>query len=365
MFDAIVVGVRAAGAPLAMNLAREGYSVLGLDRDTLPGPPRPAQALTGHAVHRIQRWGLLEALKATGTPPMWKLTMTAGEGLVELPFRDDVAAYCPRRDILDRLLVDAAREDGVEVREGVSVTGVLRDDSGRVTGVEGVTSDGTPLREEARIVIGADGRKSRIAEAVQARTYNELPGRTCCFAGTWRNVAVEGIEAYFLSRRAIIVYPTNDGITSVSVIFPNEEYERIKQDVDTEIERTLAGVPGLALRLRCGKHEGSWWGHRWPGAYYRDLHGPGWALAGDAGFLKDPILGQGINDAFRDADRIARAIHQSFSGGEDLDGLLQSYQEHRDEVTRMIYQASDEFAQLLVTPSMLTSIANYADAMLA
>lgn len=365
MYDAIVVGARAAGAPLAMNLARKGHRVLAVDRDTFPGPPKPAQALTGHAVHRLQKWGLLDALQATNTPPMWKLTMTAGEGIVELPFGGEVPAYCPRRDILDQLLVRAARAAGAEVRESITVSGLLRDNSGRVTGIEGTDSSGAAVREEARIVIGADGRKSVVAREAGARAYNELPAQTCEFFGTWSNVAVEGIEAYFLPGRAIFVYPTNDGLTSVGAAFPADEYESIKEHVDEVMAETLASVPGLALRLRCGRHEGNWWGQRLHGSYYRDIHGPGWALAGDAGFLKDPILGQGVNDAFRDADRIADAIDSAFTTGADVDALLQGYQDYRDEITRVIYQASYDFASLAVTPRMLNLIASYADTMLA
>jgi 2-polyprenyl-6-methoxyphenol hydroxylase-like FAD-dependent oxidoreductase len=365
MYDAIVVGARAAGAPLAMNLARKGHRVLALDRDAFPGPPRPAQALTGHAVHRLQRWGLLDALQATNTPPMWKLTMTAGEGVVELPFGDEVPAYCPRRDILDQILVDAARAAGAEVRERITVSHLLRDGSGRVCGIEGTDASGAPVREEARIVIGADGRKSFVAREVGARSYNELPAQTCEFCGVWSNVAVDGIEAYFLPGRAIFVFPTNDGLTSVGAAFPVEEYDAIKGNVDEVMAETLGSVPGLALRLRCGRHEGNWWGQRLPASYYRDIHGPGWALAGDAGFLKNPILGQGVNDAFRDAGRIAGAIDTAFTTGADLDALLQGYQDHRDEITRVIYQASHEFASLAVTPRMLNLIASYADTMLA
>jgi len=360
MFDAIVVGARAAGAPLAMNLARGGRRVLAVDRTALPGPPRPAEALMGRAVFRLQRWGLLEALQATNVPPMRRVTMTCGEGAIDLPLRDDLPAYCPRRDILDAILVKAARDAGVEVREGVTITGILRDTNGRVTGIEGIGPDGEPVREEAEILIGADGRKSAIAKAVHANTYNERPGRTCCFFSTWSHVAVEGIEAYFLRGCAIIVYPTNDGRTSLGALFPVEQYEEIKPRIEEVLKEKLASLPGLALRLKAGVHDGTWWGYRWPGSYYRDICGPGWALAGDAAYLKEPLLGQGVNDAFRDADQVSRAILECGTG-DALAERLREYQKHRDRITAFIYDASYEFAGLDVTPRMLSSLASYAE----
>src|SRR5213593_1435216 len=108
-FDAIVVGARCAGSPTAMLLARKGYRVLVVDRATFP-----SDTISTHVVHplgvaALARWGLLDRLAATGCPAIHTyafdfgpFTLSGAPGTAEAP-----VAYCPRRTVLDKLLVDA------------------------------------------------------------------------------------------------------------------------------------------------------------------------------------------------------------------------------------------------------------------
>ena len=64
--------------------------------------------------------------------------------------------------------------------------------------------------------------------------------------------------------------------------------------------------------------------------FFRTPSGPGWALVGDAGFHKDPILAQGISDAFRDAQLLADAINAGFAGPTSLDEVLRTYEKQRN-----------------------------------
>ena len=72
--------------------------------------------------------------------------------------------------------------------------------------------------------------------------------------------------------------------------------------------------------------------------YFRKPYGPGWALVGDASLVKDPITGQGIGDAFRDAELLVEAIEAGYSGKRPLDEALAGYQQKRDEFERPMYQ---------------------------
>ncbi|MGE5594670.1 MAG: FAD-dependent oxidoreductase [Hyphomicrobiales bacterium] len=362
MYDAIVVGARCAGAPLAMNLARKGHRVVALDRGGFDGSPGDAQAMTGRSVYRMADWGLLERLKATGAIPIRMLTLTAGEGSVDIPYWGPLPGVCPRRGILDSLLAGAAREAGVELREHTTVTRLLRNGDGTVCGVEAVGPDGKTYTEEAKVVVGADGRDSLVAREVDAPAYNQFPVMTGAFYATYRGMPAEGIEMYFLSRSSIQVLPTDGGAT-VGIFLPIAEFEQAQADVEGAVERALAEVPGLALRIGCGKPESPWKAHRWGDSFYRPLGGPGWTLAGDAAFFKEPILGQGINDAFRDADNVSAAIHEGLTGG-DMQAALDQAQAYRDERTRVLFQATLDFARFEVTPQKLSMLAAWAENLL-
>ena len=116
-YDAMVVGARCAGASTAMLLARKGHKVLLVDRSRFPSDIPHGHLIHRHGPRRLRDWGLLERLVATGCPPITALTRDIGP--FPLVARDLVvdgiaAAYGPRRIVLDKLLVDAAVEAGVE-----------------------------------------------------------------------------------------------------------------------------------------------------------------------------------------------------------------------------------------------------------
>ena len=167
VYDAIVVGARCAGAPTAMLLARKGYDVLAVDRVHFPSDTVSTHLIHAPGVAALRRWGLLDRVAATGCPPIDTYSFDFGPIRLQgnPARRARSVAYCPRRTVLDALLVDAAREAGAEVREGFTFDELLVDDGNSVTGIRG-THAGTTVTERARIVIGADGARSRVANAV-------------------------------------------------------------------------------------------------------------------------------------------------------------------------------------------------------
>src|SRR5438876_3635701 len=198
MYDAIVVGARGAGSPTAMLLARKGYRVLLLDRDAFPSDHMSTHWIHQPGVARLARWGLRERLAATGCPPITSFTMDLGPFALRgtpPPVGDVAEAYCPRRTVLDKLLVDAAVEVGAELREHFSVQDLLWDGE-RVSGITGRSASGTTVREQARIVIGADGVHSLVARQVQAPTYNERPTLAGGYNTYWSGVTLCAVAVY-------------------------------------------------------------------------------------------------------------------------------------------------------------------------
>ncbi len=87
-------------------------------------------------------------------------------------------AYAPRRKVIDKILVDAAVEAGVELREGFTVQKLAMNGE-QVTGILGFDAQGESITEHATLVIGADGMRSVVAHRVQAPTYQSRPTFTC------------------------------------------------------------------------------------------------------------------------------------------------------------------------------------------
>ena len=348
-YDAIVVGARCAGAATAMLLARKGYKVLLVDRASFPSDTVSTHVIHPPGLTALQRWGLLDDLVATGCPWLPAYTFDLGPLVITgTPTAADGTAgsYAPRRIVLDELLVRAAAKAGAELREGFSVTELIID-SDRVTGVRGHARGGTEVSEYARVVIGADGVHSRVAEQANAPRYREGPVLTGAYYAYWSGVPATGALWMLRPGRGYGLIPTNDDLTLVLAAWPQAEAARVKQDLQGNYLREVTAA--LGGRLDGGRPETRIVGEGVPNRF-RTPYGPGWALVGDAGYAKDPVTAQGITDAFHDAELCAGALDTVWRGGRGYDEALGEYQQRRDERVLPMYEFTGQLADLAVPP---------------
>lgn len=383
MYDIIIIGARCAGAPTAMLLARKGYRVLLVDRASFPSDTISTHFIQRPGIAHLKSWGLLDKLKATGCPPVRRLIkswglrdqLAAGSPLLRKPSApgkdadgvsltfcptpsDDLAeGYVPRRKIIDQILADAAAEAGAELRTGFSVREILRDGD-RVIGIRGRQRNGAIVTEHARLVIGADGMRSMLARAVQAPVYQAKPTLTCYYYSYWSGVRLEGAETYRLGRRAITAMPTHDGLACIATICPREWLAEFRSDIEGNYLKTIGLDPDLAERVSQGRREERIIGAADLPNFFRKPYGPGWALVGDAGCHKDPFLGLGISDAFRDAELLAAAIDDGFSELQPLEEALAEHERQRNEAVTVSYEVTCKAAALPpVTPRTIEFMA--------
>ena len=359
-YDAIVIGARCAGAPTAMLLARKGHRILLVDKATFPSDTMSTHLIHPPGVASLKRWDLLEDLEATDCPPIRTYSFDFGPVTIAGSPRpiDGVGhAYCPRRTVLDKLLVEAAAEAGVEVREGFTVTEILVDD-GTVTGIRGHSKGGDSITEKAKVVVGADGRHSLLVKAVNPERYGERPSRLAMYYAYWSDLPIDSFETTVRAehRRGWAAAPTNEGLTCVPFGWPREEFERNKKDIEENMFAAFDLAPEFAERVRAAKRESKFIGSAELPGYFRKPFGPGWALVGDAGYHKNPITAMGINDAFRDAELLAGALDDAFSGARSFEEGMDDYQQTRDREAMPVYEFTDEFATMEPPPPELQQL---------
>ncbi|MCI0686191.1 MAG: FAD-dependent monooxygenase [Sporichthyaceae bacterium] len=342
--DAVVVGARAAGAATAYLLARSGLRVLLVDRGSYGTDTLSTHALMRGGVLQLHRWGVLDGVVAAGTPPVRLATFRYAGQIIPVPIKPSHgvdALYAPRRTVLDPILVDAAVVAGAEVRFGIAVADVERDARGTVTGVVGRTRAGAEFRARARIVVGADGIRSTVADRVGARVERTGAGASATTYGYWPDLGVNGYEWNFRPNAASGVIPTNDGLACVFASAVPRRIGRggvgpllpILAESDPDLAARLAVAPPPPMRTFTGL-----------GGYVRRSWGPGWALVGDAGYFKDPLSAHGLTDALRDAELLAGAIIAVVAGEATEPDALAGYQATRDALSGPLFEAIDVIA---------------------
>ena len=356
-FDAVVIGARCAGAATAMLLARAGRRVLLIDRGDYGTDTLSTHALMRGAVVQLLRWGLLPRIIEAGTPPVRTTTFHLGATTVPVVIKPKYgvdALYAPRRTVLDPILVDAAREAGAVVRYGVRLTALARQRDGTVTGVSVVDRSGNRSDVRTRLVVGADGMRSTVAELVEAPTYRSGQHTAASLYGYWPGLAADGYHWHYGERAATGVIPTNNDETLVFASMPAARWTemsanrfagflRVVSDAAPELAQAVAALGERPLTGFAGQI-----------GYFRQSWGPGWVLVGDAGYFKDPLTAHGITDALRDAELAAEAAC------EGSPSAFEHYQRFRDAVSLGLFEVTDRISSFEWT---LSTVAELLDAL--
>jgi 2-polyprenyl-6-methoxyphenol hydroxylase-like FAD-dependent oxidoreductase len=144
----------------------------------------------------------------------------------------------------------------------------------------------------------------------------------------------------------IIASPTNGGDVVTIAFWQNAEFARVRADLEREFDAVLQLAPDLYERVRRGERSDRFRGTVRLPNFFREASGPGWALVGDAGHHKDPILALGISDALRDAELLAGAAGDGLAGRVPLGSALAGYGRRRDELAAAGYASTLQFARL-------------------
>ncbi len=203
---------------------------------------------------------------------------------------------------------------------------------------------------KAPLVIGADGKHSLVARTVGARAYDERPSRSGAVYAYWDGLTIDGGEMYARPNRAIGVWPTNDGLAITYIAVPAAEFGAFHADVDRAMLATFDRAGDLGERARAATRVEHVRATPDVPNVYRQPYGPGWALVGDAGLVMDPITGQGIGHALRDAEFLSAAVIDGLGGARPLDEALSTHQAARDVRTRAMYDFTTDLASFRPKP---------------
>ena len=252
MYDAIIIGGRCAGSPLAMLLARKGYKVLVVDKAVFPRDTISTHHIHQPGVKKLKDWGILDKIRATDTPATSKISFDVGPFALEgipTPAGEVIESFAPRRRILDTILAESAIEAGAEFRGGFTVTELVRKND-RVIGIRGRNKYGATITEKAKIVIGADGARSFVAKSVQAPVIIDRGKLTCNYYSYFSGISIEGVELYPRTDNMFVVDATNDDLTLVVGVWKQSEFERVRVKPGSGVYGSARPTGAAACRTR-------------------------------------------------------------------------------------------------------------------
>ncbi len=330
--DVVVVGGGPAGAATATMVAQQGHRVVLLERERFPRY-HIGESLIPATWPILERLGMIETLRASAFPQKHSVQFFSRDGRASTPFYFEDSPLVPHpqtwqvvREEFDQMMLDNAREHGVEVHEGVNVREVLFDGD-RARGVRAEAAAGEPLELAARVVVDASGQSGLIANHFGLRA--EDPGlRNAAFftyfKGAQRDpgrdegatlvLQTEDQAAWFW------VIPMPGDRTSVGVVAPMEYLTRPPKRSPQEVfDAEFARCPGLVPRLVAAEQleevqvlkDYTYWAKR--------RAGDGWVLVGDAYGFIDPLYSSGVFLALKSAELAADAIADGFAT-DDLSG---------------------------------------------
>lgn len=334
LYDVLIIGARVAGATLALLLGERGHRVLLIDRDHFP-----SDTLSTHYIHErnipiLARIGVLEDIEAAGFRHLTRKRTCVGDCCFEGPAGPDGDyALAPRRDVLDAVLIEHAKRRGhVEFHERTHADSLVYDGE-TVTGASIIGPDGRRQEVHARVVVGADGKYSKVAKWVGAASLHEVPPLRPVYYGYFSGVQPlpePALELFFMPGSIGFLFPMQPGLDCLALELHPEDFQRFRSDPQDAFETRFRALPGMEPRLRGMRLEGKLKGCAGVPNVLRQAFGAGWALTGDAGCVKDPSTGLGIADAIQQSILLAGALDATL-GGADWEPTMSAFQRQRDE----------------------------------
>lgn len=373
MNDVIVIGGGPAGSTAATLLARNGFSVLLLERDRFPRF-QIGESLLPYNNDLFERLGLIDKLKKGDFFPKYGAEFVTGDGKIGYTFRFDRtlppeyhSAFQVKRAEFDELLLRNATASGVDVREQTSVTAIDLSDPARAI-VQ--TSGGE--RHEARFVLDASGHGSILGNRVGEKADVESLKKVAFFAHYRGVPRAEGRNAgntviVVLQNAWFWMIPVDQELMSVGLVVDRDHARNCGLQPEELLNRTIAATPWVAARMKNAERVTQVYARRDFSYRMKKIAGENFALIGDAAGFLDPIFSTGVFIAMKSADIAASAVESRLRRGSmralkryerDFSGALTKYFHfisnfYRREFLEVFLQPSERFGLLPVIVGVL------------
>ncbi|WP_434696090.1 tryptophan 7-halogenase [Pseudomonas sp. Z1-14] len=320
----VIIGAGPSGAIAAALLKRKGHDVLVIERQHFPRFSI-GESLLSHCLDFVEEAGMLEAVNAAGFQRKNGAAFAWGERYSAFDFGDTFSEGKPttfqvQRADFDKLLADQAALQGVEIRYGQAIASADFSRGKPQLGVQ--REDGSEYRVEADFVLDASGYGRVLPRLLDLEAPSNFPPRQAVFTHI-----EDRIDSPAFDREKILItthptqrdvwfwtIPFSGGRCSVGVVAAAEHFEGRTDDLDACLRGFINETPSLASVLGNAVWDTP---ARTIGGYsanVKTLHGPGFALLGNAAEFLDPVFSSGVTIAMRSASMAAGVLHRQLQG---------------------------------------------------
>ncbi|MFP6861708.1 NAD(P)/FAD-dependent oxidoreductase [Pseudomonas sp.] len=321
----VVIGAGPSGAIAGALLKRNGHDVLVLERQRFPRFSI-GESLLSHCLDFVEEAGMLDAVRAAGFQAKHGAAFGWGERYTEFDFRDTFtkgqgSTYQVQRADFDKLLADQAELQGVEIRYEEEIFAV--DFSGNCPRLSvRRLADGHEYQVECAFVLDGSGYGRVLPRLLDLDTPSSFPVRQAVFTHVEDRSEGSGFD-----REKILIsthpglrdvwfwtIPFSNGRCSVGVVADATRFQGRPDDLDACLKQFIEETPSLHKVLKNAVWDTP---ARTIGGYsanVKSLHGPGFALLGNAAEFLDPVFSSGVTIAMRSASMAAGLLHRQLSG---------------------------------------------------
>jgi geranylgeranyl reductase family protein len=357
--DVVVVGGGPAGSTASTLIAQQGYRVLLLERERFPRF-HIGESLIPETYWVLERLKMLPKMRNSHFVKKYSVQFVGQRGRLSEPFyfddhkpHESSQTWQVLRSEFDKMMLDNAREQGVEVHEGARVLDVLFEGQ-RAAGVQVRLEDGTEHTVRPRVVVDASGQSSLIMGKLNLRQWDDDLKKAALWTywkGAERGLGKDGGATIVMQtegKKGWFWYiPLHDDIVSVGVVADHNYLfkDRDTKDHETIYMQEVARCPGLQPRLAEAERVAPFRAAKEYSYKSRQAAGDGWVLVGDAfGFL-DPLYSSGVLLALKSgqlaADAIAEGLARNDTSASQLGKWEPEFRKGMDRMRRLVCEYYD------------------------
>jgi flavin-dependent dehydrogenase len=357
-YDVLIIGAGPAGTTAAALLAEKGRRVLVLEKETFPRY-HIGESLMPYCWFTLNRLGLVEEMQRRAFTKKYSVQFVTQDGRQSAPFyffqhydHPSAVTWQIERAEFDQMMLENARAKGAEVRAGTPVLGVLRDDSGRVIGVEARGSDGEKFQVFAPVTIDCSGR-DRVTTGRDGWFARDPMLNKLAVWSYWRGAKRDpGIDAgnttvaYVEGRGWFWYIPLKDDIVSVGIVAEKDYLFSESKDPAAIMAREIGRNAWIKDHLSVGEQFGDYFVTA--EFSYRSKHPAtdGLLLAGDAFAFLDPVFSSGVFLALKSGEMAADAVDAALADGDTSGARFAAYGEilckGMENMRKLVYAFYDE-----------------------